>query len=123
MFKYLALVATVIASDASFCGCGVCSIYWKAGSATQQAILLGLSCSNFQQLASQGSVPPINLSDGEACTDVLADMIGSQVMGKTTSDFIGPNSTCPSGAAINLNSADPEEMIALAEELEEAWTQ
>ena len=123
MFKYLALVATVIASDASFCGCGVCSIDWKAGSGTQQAILLGLSCSNFQQLASQGSVPAITLTDGEACTDVLNAMLGSEVMGKTTSDFLGPDSTCPSGAAINLNSADPEEMIALAEELEEAWTQ
>ena len=124
MFKYLALFASaVMASDASFCGCGACSLDWLAGSATQQAILLGLSCSNFQQLLSEGTVPPISVSDGEACISVIPQIQQAQVMGKDASSFLGPNNSCPDGLNINLSAADPEEMTAFAEEIQDAWTQ
>ena len=124
MFKYLALIAaTVSASSSSFCGCGGCDIDWLSGSTVQKSILLGLSCSNFQQLLTAGTVPAISVTDGELCEKLLPQIQSAQVMGKTASDFLGPNSTCPSGLALNLNAADPEEMIAMAEELEANWSQ
>lgn len=63
--------AQTINSSASFCGCGDCSVDWLDGSATQKAILTGLSCSQFAQLLSEGADPSITITDGEACIDVF----------------------------------------------------
>ena len=79
MFKYLLLVTTVIGSNSSFCGCGVCSIDWKAGSITQRRMVESLSCSKFQTLLDAASIPAIKIIDGEACIDVLNAALNSRV--------------------------------------------
>lgn len=101
-------VAQTLGSSSSFCGCGGCSIDWLDGSSAQQAILLGLSCSQFVSLMGSGSVPSITVSDGEACTDLLSEIRGATIMQKAASDFLGPNSSCPAGLSVNLNASDKE---------------
>ena len=100
--------ATSVGSDSSFCGCGVCSLDWLSGSESIQGILLGLDCGTFNQLMTKGTVPPVTLTTGEACDDLLKDLQGATVMQKSVSDFLGPNSTCPSGAAVNLGLIEEE---------------
>lgn len=104
MMKKSMILGTAAASSSSFCGCGDCSLDWKDGSEQQQSILLGLTCSNFVTLMKQGTVPAVTVSDGEACTSLLSDINGATVMGQQASDFLGPNSTCPDGLSVHLDS-------------------
>jgi interferon gamma-inducible protein 30 len=99
-----AAVAQTVDSASSFCGCGSCSIDWLPGSSAQQSILLGLNCSQFVTLMKSNAVPSITVSGGEACTTLVSEIRGASIVSKAASDFIGPNTTCPSGLSVSLTS-------------------
>jgi interferon gamma-inducible protein 30 len=99
-----AAVAQTLDSASSFCGCGSCSIDWLPGSSAQQFILLGLSCSQFVTLMKTQAAPAIAVSGGEACTTLVSEIRGATIVSKAAADFIGPNTTCPSGLSVSLAS-------------------
>jgi hypothetical protein len=97
----------------------VCTVQWTPTGQAYRYYVEYIPCDQLVSLAQLLS-PPVRITEGEACSTLLADLMPASFMGFPISDALQNTSSCPSGLNVTGNVTAAASAASAPEQLQQA---
>lgn len=87
----------------ALCGCGSCDIEWAKGSEDLKNLIMSFPC-NVLMDGLKGALPPVTVTAGESCEQLLKDMMGTTIDHMKVADLILNTSSCAVDLHVNTSA-------------------